>query len=500
MFGFPVFVLTVLTAAYVVFGFAASLPFLILPITAAFFFSALTPLTIIAIRHQVRLTRVKLINVFARNFGFDPSLHPLPSEGPAPPQADISFEFVKGKYYADLDIDEGEEPRLSDMPRFPMMLHADWMLLFCALPFMIFSGFGIFVLFAPVSEILFPESSISKWLWPSVLALGGVDTKIIYDMDSASRMHVNVLTIVALAFAGAYFFTLRLLLRAVAVFDLSPITFLRCFTHMVLAVTLAVVIYRVFPSMQDVLSGGRWVMGRVGVETPEIPPLRYADPQAGLNPLWLLLAFAFGFLPDSALQYALERSRLIFKDRYRKAEEHTLTVPVTLIDGIDPVVAYRLEEANIHDVQNLATFNAIMLHVESPFGIYETVDWVAQAQLCNVAGPDRFLLLKSLNIRTVFDLERSVLAPDADPWIVAEVGRVLFADGHRDQAMRAGFGFGAAPEDRSARVTPEAVKHIARVMLDDLHVHRLRQTWLRIAGRLGAETPAGVTPGAGLQA
>ena len=118
-----------------------------MPVMAAVFLAVLTPFTIIAIRHQVRRTRIRLIDIFANNFGLQDPVSGVTRED------FVSFEFVKGKYYADLDgaVHEADWV-IANVPRFPMMLHADWMLLFCALPYIVFTGFGLFLLFAPVEN------------------------------------------------------------------------------------------------------------------------------------------------------------------------------------------------------------------------------------------------------------------------------------------------------------------------------------------------------------
>jgi hypothetical protein len=487
--GFILFFVALIAIGYWLFASFEGLYQLLLPIWATIFLAFATPVIIIAIRHQVRLTRVKLIELFARNFGFDPVFRtPAAGGGHAILQnkggADISFEFVKGKYYADLDIQPDEEPTARDIPRFPLMLHADWMLLVCAIPYMIFAGFGMFLLFGPVIEIIEPNGAIGSWLFPSVLALGGVDRATIMDPIKSAAMHINVLTVAALAFAGSYFFTLRLLLRAVAVFDLSPITFLRCFAHMVLAVTLAIVIYRVVPSGELLFNGFNSLASLTGFATNTPDRTLLADPSVGVQFLWLILAFALGFLPDTALQYVLQRAGFSFKQPYTKVETYTKTVPVTIIDGIDPTMAFRLEEANIFDVQNLATFNPIMLHIESPYGIYQTIDWVAQAQLCAAVGPDRFLLLRTLNLRTIFDLEEAILGEAADPWLSAEVSKLLISESQRDRDLHTTFGFASSGREP---LTAGAACHLTRMITDDLHVHRLRQTWRRMAGCLQKE-------------
>lgn len=125
----------------------------------------------------------------------------------------------------------------------------------------------------------------------------------------------------------------------------------------------------------------------------------------------MALAPLLGLMPQSATKFLLVKMQSITSwikmddDRFSTV---TRLTPLDVIDGIDYTTRFRLEECGIYDIQNLATYNPILLHIESPYGIYQTVDWVGQAQLCNVVGLDKFLLLRQMNVRTVFDLERAL--------------------------------------------------------------------------------------------
>ncbi|MBI4725056.1 MAG: hypothetical protein HY765_08790, partial [Rhodomicrobium sp.] len=194
--------------------------------------------------------------------------------------------------------------------------------------------------------------------------------------------------------------------------------------------------------------------------------------------------FAIGFVPGGAFSWLLQQARLTFNRRYRKVSRHAAVTPLTVIDGIDFMTAFRLEEGNAVSVQNLATANPVMLHVETPYCIFRIMDWIAQAQLCAATGPQRFLLLKKLNIRTIFDLERAVLDPSSPVGLKQIVGAVLLATDSGNTSMLKDFG--VRPLDVSHRdfekaltswVNVEVIEHLVRVIMDNLHIHRLRQLW-----------------------
>ncbi len=291
----------------------------------------------------------------------------------------------------------------------------------------------------------------------------------------------QTLTVAIFAFLGAYFASVKLLVRSVANFDLSPLTFFRANLYLIGATLIAVVLWRAVPGTEGLL------------------PTSFAP--------WILIAFTIGLVPGLAERMI---GRIWRYGRVKgidpRAVEETKVVPLELIDGIDAETRSRLEDFNLYDVQNLATANPIMLFVETPYGIYQSIDWVAQAQLATCLGVTRFLDLRALGIRTIFDLEMALgpdcKAPDAFKYRVAQVllpvrgAPVLPATlpAGETAGEKAGEAAGGAPTggppapapaEQAARVLIQEAERLALIMLDDLAVLRLRQIWTTISKRFG---------------
>jgi hypothetical protein len=176
-------------------------------------------------------------------------------------------------------------------------------------------------------------------------------------------------------FVGAYIWSIDYLILRIANFDLSPLSFLRTAGHVLMTVFVAWVLCQVVaaPGIQEKLAVA----------------------------IVLGIAFLSGLYPTLGLNVLVDRLPhwLRLKRDVAQAGEISRSFPLDLIDGIDPSIRFRLNQLEIAEVQNLATANPILLYIESPYGLIEVIDWMAQAQLLVELGPERFLQARAAGVR-----------------------------------------------------------------------------------------------------
>jgi len=368
-----------------------------------------------------------------------------PATPPTARQIDAlaSFEIVKFKYF--LDKSDGPEGRSNRSRDFRI-----WQWVVTAVPLAV-------ILFLLYFFVIF---CIARRMWTGA-TLDGV---------SWIGPGAGVQWIIAAGFAGSQLNMLSNLFRAVNNFDLSPSTFIESMIDILLGVVVGVVVYYCAVIVAPVSSA---------LDVSKLTALNVdwgAYGTFGIKAGFLfLIAFAFvtGYYPDVVKRNVVRAVKL---NNY-KLEDDTIfnkfeITPVEIVDGIDSTIRKRLEDFHIFSIQNLATANPLMLYVETPYGVYQTLDWVAQAQLISVFGPRRIEALWTFGVRTIFDLERVALD---DRYKNANLRRYIAEMLVFDDAKKADI-----------RSDPDGfLRAVAGAILDAPHTRRLRQIVMILAARIG---------------
>ncbi|KQP62056.1 hypothetical protein ASF52_05130 [Methylobacterium sp. Leaf112] len=419
-------------------------------IVVASAFAVLSPLIFIAIREAIKRQRQETIKDLALVFEIadrsSPSLIP-------------SFEFVKYKYFVgakrrSVPVVTPMQPgtAVQDFPR-RKEDYATLSWLIGSIPFSVLSGLAMFYALSLLVSLLAPAGSdAAAFRWPGVTypTLDGIGM-------------VWLLGLCA-AFAGSYITALRNLYRAIKNFDLSPGTLVGETIRMLLSAVLA-----------PVLVVGLFWIGTEAVQALVTNEATLTAPS--VIALVVAASFIAGVMPEVVLRSIIQRDKLRNFKREEEVFEAFKITPVEIIDGIDSDIRIRLEDYHIHSTQNLAAANPLMLFVETPYGVYQIMDWVAQAQLCCSVGRDRVIRLWPLGVRTLFDLERLAASGEgASEALLLEVGRVILGEGLVPREIA----------DRPAAVA--MVRASIELRLDDPHVQRLRQIYIAVGDRLGASS------------
>lgn len=217
------------------------------------------------------------------------------------------------------------------------------------------------------------------------------------EYGSLGKYEFSATTVICFAFLGSYLWSLFYLTRRVTNYDLTPMSFLRASQQIVFGCIMALVFYHFIENGHDT---SNWANG----------PL-------------IVGAFFLGFFPGAGFDYI---SRKLPQFRMKRidadASAASRSIPVDMIDGIDSLIAFRLAEREITEVQNLAAENPILLCAETPYTLLACIDWIAQAQLILEVGPKAYRQLREIGVRTIFTLEQA----QGVPYLEARILNILY--------------------------------------------------------------------------
>lgn len=184
--------------------------------------------------------------------------------------------------------------------------------------------------------------------------------------------------VVGMAFLGAYLWGFQHIFRRYALNDLLPMVYYDLSIGMILAATIALVVYNAYAA----LAGG-------------------GDSNGGITSnIWPALAFLIGIFPQQGLRWLTGRIPMLTPEN----DPSVRKMPLEMIEGIETHDILRLEELGIDTCYDLATADFVPLILKTPYSARQLIDWILQAKLCICFG-DSVKELREHGIRSIIDLE-----------------------------------------------------------------------------------------------
>jgi len=285
------------------------------------------------------------------------------------------------------------------------------------------------------------SSDVDFWSTPNFILSGMYHIDANLKSETLTTYQWNSGAAIIAGFVGAYLFTLQYLVQRVRSYELSPMSFLVASVSILEGCFVVAIVRHL---MQD-----------------------------NYVPQLIALAFILGYFPTFGIVLLIERLKLAqLKSVDHDAYSQRFLMPTDIIDGIDMLTKFRLMEAGIRDVQNLATANPVLVYVETPYGLLAILDWIAQAQLILAVGGTVAAHLRSIGVRTIFDIP---------PLNVSETSRKMILE----QAQPA----------LANEPTEEHFNAFYKMLTHDIHVRRLSHFWKLMESLVeGADGEASVDP------
>jgi hypothetical protein len=239
-----------------------------------------------------------------------------------------------------------------------------------------------------------------------------------------------------MGFLGGYLWGIQYIFRRYADDDLAPCVYHALAIRMMLAGTVAVVMYNAYEVLAASTPGAEGTVASGGK-------------------VWPALAFVLGMFPQRGISWISEHVPFFSKDDDKSVRK----APLEMIEGLTYEDRVRLEEESIDNCYDLATADFVPLVIHTPYSARELTDWILQAKLC-VYAPDAMLNLRQQGIRTIMDLE--------------DLGETQLQD-----------------LVEATAVTKSALERAVKSLKTDDEIQRLRQVGKRLSRFTGLQDAAG---------